>query len=139
MEQALAMGQGITTDGEYFYTSGAAAALNLTFLAKIDVRTMTMTDHRFNPLPEVCSKRGNNHIGGISFYNGRIYAPVEGGSVQKACIVVYNAETLSATGEVYDLPNDIFDNGVPWLAVDPNTGLLYCSRWNQSRSVNIRL
>lgn len=132
MEQALAMGQGITTDGEYFYTSGALTGIHVTFLAKIDVKTMTQTKQKLNPLPETCKERGNNHIGGLSYYNGNIYAPVEGGSVQKACIVVYNAKTLNATGEIYDLPADKFDYGIPWLAVDPETGLLYTSQFKHA-------
>ena len=33
MIQALAMGQGVTTDGTYFYTSGAATALNVVYPA----------------------------------------------------------------------------------------------------------
>lgn len=137
MEQALAMGQGITTDGRYFYTSGSATGLHVTMLAKIDAETMTMTAHSVNPLPDECKERGNNHIGGISCYNGKIYAPVEGGNVQKACVVVYDSETLEPAGEIYDLPNEIFDDGIPWLAVDPGTGLLYTSQWDRSPSVYV--
>ena len=137
MEQALAMGQGITTDGTYFYTSGAATGLHVTYLGKIEIATMTMVDKRLNPLPDVCAARGNNHIGGISWYNGKIYASVEGGDVCRACIAVYDPATLTATGEVYDLPNDIFDDGIPWLAVDPATGYLYASRWNHAKTVYV--
>lgn len=137
MDQALAMGQGITTDGTYFYTSGAATALHVTYLGKIDASTMTMTAKHLNPLPQVCKERGNNHIGGISYYNGRLYASVEGGDACKACIVVFDPETLTATGEVYDLPNEIFDDGIPWLAVDPATGYLYASQWSHAKTVYI--
>lgn len=137
MEQALAMGQGITTDGTYFYTAGAATGLHVTYLGKIEIASMTMVAKHLNPLPEVCKARGNNHIGGISCYHGKIYASVEGGDVCHACIVVYDPETLTATGEVYDLPNDVFDDGVPWLAVDPDTGYLYASRWDHAETVYV--
>ena len=137
MAEALAMGQGITTDGTYFYTAGAATGLHVTYLGKIEIATMTMTDKRLNPLPETCKARGNNHIGGISFYNGKIYASVEGGDVCRACIVVFDPETLTATGEVYDLPNDDFDDGIPWLAVDPDTGYLYASQWSHAQTVYV--
>ena len=50
-EKALLMGQGITTDGEYYYTSGALAGINLTALAKFTVEDMVMTDSVINPLP----------------------------------------------------------------------------------------
>ncbi len=137
MAEALAMGQGVTTDGTYFYTSGAATGLHVTYMGKIDISTMTMTDKRLNPLPEVCKARGNNHIGGISFYNGKIYAAVEGGSECRACIVVFDPETLTPTGEMYDLPNDDFDDGIPWLAVDPDTGYLYASQWSHAQTVYV--
>ena len=137
MEQALAMGQGITTDGEYFYTSGAATGLHVTYLGKIEIASMTMVAKHLNPLPDVCAERGNNHIGGVSYYNGKIYASVEGGDVCRACVVVYDPETLTATGEVCDLPNEIFDDGVPWLAVDPDTGYLYASQWDHAKTVYV--
>ena len=35
-DQALVMGQGITNDGEYYYTSGSIAAVNITSLGKLD-------------------------------------------------------------------------------------------------------
>ena len=137
MAEALAMGQGITTDGVYFYTSGAATGLHVTYLGKIEIAAMTMTDKRLNPLPEVCKARGNNHIGGISYYDGKIYASVEGGNVCRACIAVFDPETLSPTGDVFDLPNDAFDDGIPWLAVDPDTGYLYTSQWSHADTVYV--
>lgn len=137
MAEALAMGQGITTDGTYFYTAGAATGLHVTYLGKIEIATMTMTDKRLNPLPDVCKARGNNHIGGVSYYDGKIYASVEGGDVCRACIVVFDPETLTATGKVYDLPNDDFDDGVPWLAVDPESGFLYASQWSHAQTVHV--
>lgn len=137
MAEALAMGQGITTDGAYFYTAGAATGLHVTYLGKIEIATMTMTDKRLNPLPDVCKARGNNHIGGVSFYDGKIYASVEGGDVCRACVVVFDPETLTPTGDVYDLPNDDFDDGVPWLAVDPDSGYLYASQWSHADTVYV--
>ena len=129
-EKALLMGQGIATDGEYYYTSGAITALNLTALAKFTFDDMKMVDSHVNPLPDECSDRGNDHIGGISVYNGKIYASVEDSDEYiHPCIVVFDCETLEPTGEIYDLPNDVFDDGVPWCAVDGETGYLYVSKW----------
>lgn len=135
-EQALMMGQGITNDGEHYYTSGAVTAINITALAKLDM-DMELVDVNFNPLPDKCKQRGNNHIGGISYYNGKIYAPVEGGDEVYACIVVYDAETLEATGEIYDLPNELYSDGVPWCAVDPDTGYLYASMWDETKVIHV--
>ena len=137
MAEALAMGQGITTDGAFFYTAGAATGLHVTYVAKIEIASMTMTAKHLNPLPEKCKARGNDHIGGISYYNGKIYASVEGGDVCRACIVVFEPDTLEPTGDVYDLPNDDFDDGIPWLAVDPDTGYLYASKWSHAETVYV--
>lgn len=134
-EKALLMGQGIATDGEFYYTSGAITAVNITALAKFTCEDPELVMSRINPLPEKCTKRGNNHIGGISVYKGKIYASVEGGDECKACIAAFDCETLKTTGEVYDLPNDIYDDGVPWCAVDPETGYLYASKWSHAKTV----
>ncbi len=136
-EKALLMGQGLTTDGEYYYTSGSITALNLQALAKFTVEDMKMVKSRVNPLPDVCEERGNNHIGGISYYNGKIYASVEGGDECYACIVVFDCETLKPTGEVYDLPNELYDDGIPWLAVNQETGLLYASKWTDAEYIRV--
>lgn len=136
-EKALIMGQGITTDGEYYYTSGSITAFNFQALAKFKVDGMNIVKSRVNPLPNVCRDRGNNHIGGISYYNGKIYASVEGGDECYACIVVFDCETLKPTGEVYDLPNELYDDGIPWLAVNQETGLLYASKWNDAEYIRV--
>ena len=137
-EKALLMGQGITTDGEYYYTSGALAAIDLTALAKFTFDDMELVKSRINPLPEICTDNNDDHIGGISYYNGKIYASVEDSKdYLYPCIVVFDCETLEATGEVYPLPADIFDDGVPWCAVDPDTGYLYASKWSHATSVYV--
>ena len=136
-DQALMMGQGITTDGEYYYTSGAITALKLNVLAKLTVSDMELVCANVNPLPDICTDRGNDHIGGISWYNGKIYASVEGPDEGFPCIVVFDCETLEATGEVYDLPVEIYDDGVPWCAVDTVTGLLYASKWSNADTVYV--
>lgn len=135
--ESLLMGQGITTDGEYYYTSGSLSGIGFTALAKFDCKDVDLVESHLNPLPKVCSGRGNNHIGGISYYDGKIYAPVEGGDEVYACIVVFDAETLEPTGEIYDLPNEIYTDGVPWCAVDQSTGYLYASRWNDIETIYV--
>ena len=137
LDNAMVMGQGITTDGEYFYTSGTLTAVNFTAIAKYTVDGMEYVDSNTDPLPKVCKDRDNNHIGGISYYDGKIYAPVEGGEEVPACIVVFDAETLKATGDIYDLPKADFPDGVPWCAVDSETGYLYASKWKDTTKIFI--
>ena len=135
-EKALLMGQGITTDGEYYYTSGALAAVDITALAKFTVDDMEIVKSKVNPLPKEVSKRGDDHIGGISYYNGKIYASVEDSEDYiYPCIVVFDCETLEATGEVYELDKEDYDDGVPWCAVDRETGYLYASKWNDIKTI----
>ena len=137
-EQALMMGQGITTDGEYYYTSGSLAAIDFTALAKFKFDDMEMVKSRINPLPSECSKRGDDHIGGISYYNGKIYASVEDSDgYDYPCIVVFDCETLKATGEIYNLPAENYYDGVPWCAVDPETGYLYASKWSEAKTIYV--
>lgn len=136
MDNASVMGQGITTDGEYYYTSGTLTAVDFTAIAKYTVDGMEFVDKKINPLPEVCKKRGNNHIGGISYYDGKIYASVEGDDGVPACIVTFDTETLDAL-EVYDLSLEQFPDGVPWCAVDGNTGYLYASKWKDTKTIYV--
>ena len=137
-EKALLMGQGITTDGEYYYTSGSISAVNLTALAKFTFDDMELVDSHVNPLPDSCMDRGNNHIGGISVYNGKIYASVEDGDDYiYPCVVVFDCETLEATGEIYELPKETYDDGIPWCAVDGETGYLYASKWTDINTIYV--
>ena len=137
-EKALLMGQGITNDGEYYYTSGAITALNLTGLAKFTVDDMKIVKSVLNPLPDECSERGNDHIGGISYYNNKIYASVEDSDEYiYPCIVVFDCETLKPTGEVYELSCEDLDDGVPWCAVDSETGYLYTSKWSNADTIYV--
>lgn len=137
-EKALLMGQGITTDGEYYYTSGALAAVDITALAKFTFDDMELVDTNVNPLPDICTDRKDDHIGGISYYNGKIYASVEDSDDYiSPCIVVFDCETLECTGEVYDLPAEDYDDGVPWCAVDQDKGYLYASKWNDINTIYV--
>ena len=136
MDSAMIMGQGITTDGEYYYTSGTLTGIGFTAIAKHTVDGIKYVDSNINPLPDVCKKRGNNHIGGLSYYNGKIYASVEGGDEVTACIVTFDPETLEAV-DVFDLPNEQFPDGVPWCAVDNESGYLYASMWDETNTIYV--
>ncbi len=139
LADALTMGQGITTDGEFYYTSGSIAKLRLTSLAKYTFNGMRFVSQKIGALPQSLLERGFRHIGGISAYNGLIYAAVEGKADGHdiAAVVTFDCATLECTGNVYDLPSAQYDDGVPWLAVDRDTGLLYASRWRHADTVYV--
>ncbi len=139
LNEALITGQGITNDGKYYYTSGSLAAIYSTFLAKFDMETMECVNKNIFALPVEYLKMGYNHIGGISCYNGKIYAAVEGEPNDEyiAAIMTFNAETLEFDGGYYPLPKEEYDDGVPWCAVDKATGLLYASKWTKAEKILI--
>lgn len=127
LEKAMVTGQGITTDGEYYYTSGSMTALKMTGLAKWKAEDFSLVASRLGVVPEECSESyGSNHVGGISYYNGLIYASVENKGKNHPLVVTYDCETLQVV-DVYDMPIEVLPNGIPWCAVDAEKGLLYCS------------
>lgn len=127
LEKAMVTGQGITTDGEYYYTSGSMTALKMTGLAKWKAEDFSLVTSKLGVVPQECSENyGSNHVGGISYYNGLIYAGVENKGKDHPLVITYDCETLEAVN-IYHMPNDILPNGIPWCAVDKENGLLYCS------------
>ena len=122
--------QGICCDGEYFYCSGAMTAINFTGLAKYDL-DMNCIMHKSGRVPdEFREKYGSDHIGGIDYANGFIYAPVEGDKYEYNFILLYDCETLEFTGTYFNMTNDHLSDGIPWCAVDRENGYLYTSTFN---------
>ncbi|MEV4257781.1 hypothetical protein AB0J52_31865 [Spirillospora sp. NPDC049652] len=108
---ALQRSQGVTTDGSVWYFSWQYG------LSKVSLTGGTLAS---NPtaIPAGLALQGDNHIGGIDYYDGRLYVPIEDGSkYQHPYIAVYDAATLSYTGTAFALPQDIQRDGVPWTAV----------------------
>ncbi len=136
LDQALLMSQGITTDGEYYYTAGSIAAVALTGMAKWTVDDFERVDYTFSALPkELKDKYGSDHIGGISYYDGKIYAAVEDGEDANPLIVIYDAETLDYTGVYYEITTKYLTTGIPYCAVDAENGYLYTSEFRDIDSI----
>lgn len=121
--ETLERAQGVTTDGEAWYFSGK------TSLVKIAFDNQTVLAYNYSAIPEELKENyGSAHIGGISYCDGYIYAPLEDSKVwEYPIIAVYDAETLEFTGEYKILPNDIMTRGISWLACDKENGLIYSS------------
>ncbi len=123
-------GQGLCFDGECFYTSGSLTAINLTGLAKFD-RDMNCLKRKSGRVPDEFHKKyGSNHIGGIDYANGFIYAPVEGEGYKYNFILLFDCETLDYTGTYYDMTSERLTDGIPWCAVDREGGCLYTSMYD---------
>ncbi|MBP9988762.1 MAG: hypothetical protein KBT46_04610 [Ruminococcus sp.] len=121
--ESLNRSQGVTTDGTAWYFSGKKA------IVKIAFDNTTIIAANYNAITdEFKEKYGSAHIGGISYYNGMIYAPLEDSKKWEHPIVaLYDAQTLKYTGICKELPTELLTRGVPWVAVDGERNLLYCS------------
>ena len=112
--------QGVTTDGEYLYFSSKST------LYKTDMSGKNYVDINLSAVPaELGDNYGIKHIGGISYYNGFIYAGMEDSKVWRHPVVgVYLADTLEFV-EYFELDSAVHTRGLPWVSVDGETGLLY--------------
>lgn len=118
---AFARSQGITTDGESYYFSSKCS------LIKTELDGVTRLSLNANAIPrELKDEYGSKHIGGISYYDGKIYVAIEDSKVwNHPIIALYDANTLDYTGEYYELPAENHEKGLPWVAVDAQNGCVY--------------
>lgn len=135
MLDALYMGQGICTDGEYYYSSGSITAINFTGIAKWN-KDMKRIKSRSGAVPkELYEMCGSNHIGGIDCANGLIYAPVEDDDYKRNFIITFDCETLEYAGDCYEMTCDKLGDGIPWCAVDGENGYLYTSQFDNVNEI----
>ena len=114
--------QGITTDGDTFYFSSKTTIIR----TEDDYKTPVSANYSAIP-DELKDKYGIAHIGGLSYYNGFIYAGLEDSKVWDYPVIgVYDAETLELV-DYYILDSEKITRGLPWVCVDPETGYLYCT------------
>lgn len=129
---AKASSQGVTNDGEYFYFSGNK------YLGKASMKTGEMEIIVYKAIPEILTDKGCNHIGGLSYYNGYVYAAIEEGPAYNySYIAIYDAETLEFTGKYYRLPHELHLEGVPWCAVDAEKNYIYTAEWSNATVLNV--
>lgn len=113
--------QGITTDGKTFYFSSK------TTLIRTESDARTLVNANYFAIPDELKELGIAHVGGLSFYNGKIYAGLEDSKVWDYPIVgVYDAESLELV-EYYIMDAEKITRGLPWVCVDGETGYLYCT------------
>lgn len=113
--------QGIACDGESFYFSSK------TTLVQTEADARTVINANYSAIPDELKDLGIAHIGGLSYYNGYIYAGLEDSKVWDYPIIgVYDAETLELV-EYYIMDAELITRGMPWVTVDGETGYLYCA------------
>lgn len=113
--------QGMTADEE-----GCLYFSSKTTLLKTEADGRSFVAANYSAIPDDLSENcGIKHIGGLSYYNGKIYAGLEDSKVWDHPIVgVFDCDTLELV-ESYELDPEVHTRGLPWVAVDPATGLLY--------------
>lgn len=132
LTDAKVCSQGVTNDGKYFYFSGNKD------IGKADMKTGKMVCITISAIPDELQEKGCNHIGGLSYHNGLVYAAVEDGpDYLNSFIVLYNAETLKYTGVYYELPHELHLEGVPWCAIDEERNYLYTAEWSNATVLNV--
>ncbi|WP_052676081.1 DUF6923 family protein [Paenibacillus sp. IHBB 10380] len=129
---ALERGQGVTTDGSSWIFSSPYGLLRTALDGK------TVKARNALAIPSEISALGGDHIGDISYYNGKIYAPIEDGKhYEHPYIALYDANTLQYTGTSYALPLSLHIGGVPWVAVDAARGQVYTAQWSDASVLNV--
>ena len=118
--------QGITNDGEYFYCTGARTYTGFNGIAKISVKGGEIVLENRDAMPKEMKKQLFNHLGGCSYYEGKIYVAVEDLFRKHPAVAVFDAQTLEFTGQYKILGEDIQPNGnLSWCAADREKGVLY--------------
>lgn len=117
--ETLERSQGVTTDGESWIFSGKSA------LVKVSVENNEVLAKNSDPFAGL-EEYGVDHVGGISYYNGYIYAALEDSKVWNSPLVaLYDADTLEFTGEYVHLDTEIMFRGCPWVCCDAQRGVFY--------------
>ena len=113
--------QGIATDGETLYFSSK------TTLIRTESDARTLVNANYFAIPDELKELGIAHIGGMSYYNGYIYAGLEDSKVWDYPIVgVFDAVTLELV-EYYVMDAELITRGLPWVCINPDNGYLYCT------------
>lgn len=118
--------QGITTDGTYYYCTGARTYTGFNGIAKIDMKTGEVVAKNRDAMPKEMKKQLFNHLGGCSYYDGKIYVAVEDVFRKHPAVAVFDAETLEFTGQYKILGEEIQPEGnLSWCAANREEGVLY--------------
>ncbi len=127
--ETLARSQGVTTDGESWIFSGKSALIR----KSIDSDEILAVNIKpFKGLEEY----GVSHIGGISYYDGFVYAALEDSKKwQSPMVAIYDAETLEFTGRYVLLDNTLLTRGCPWVCCDKERGLFYVAECSDTKEL----
>lgn len=128
LDDGISLGQGITTDGTYFYGFGALKVAGYCGIAKIDAKTGEIVNNSEYCIPKDIMLKGYTHFGDGSYYEGRLYIACEDIGFRNPAVFVYDAETLEFI-EYRQVPENVLkDAHLPWCVV--NNGVVYMSEFD---------
>ncbi len=135
LDDGLSFGQGITTDGEYFYGFGTLKVIGYCAITKLDVATGEIVKTAGYCVPSELTKKGYTHFGDGDYYDGKLYVAVEDNGFKKPAIMVYDAETLEYLNCYYVPEQGIGDGHIPWCLVD--NGVIYYSQFDNVNEIKM--
>lgn len=127
--ETLQRTQGVTNDGKYWYFSGKFT------LSKVDIETNETVAVNYNPYADF-EDMGIDHMGGIGYYDGYIYASLEDSHIfDHPVVAVFDAETLEYTGKMIEFDTQLMTRGCPWVCCDAESGYFYVAECNDSEEI----
>ncbi|BCP52988.1 hypothetical protein K32_16050 [Kaistia sp. 32K] len=138
-------GQGVTSDGTYWYFSGTHSLE----IADGNFGTVKIDPNAIAPqleIPSEFSSIGLNHIGDIDYADGLLYIsldsskrdPSTGQKYTNPVFAIYDAKTLEYTGKAYRLnPPDGIRDVASWVAVDAKAGLAYGMAYDNATQIAV--
>ena len=111
--------QGVATDSENLYFSSK------TTLYKTDITGREYAAVNLSAIPAELKDLGIKQIGGMSYYDGYIYAGMEDSKVWEHPVVgVFSPDSLELV-KYYELDSSVHTRGLPWVCVNTENGCLY--------------
>lgn len=135
LDEGLSFGQGITTDGEYFYGFGAFKLAGYCAITKLDAETGEIVDQTGFCVPTNLALKGYDHFGDGDYDNGKLYIACEDLFFTAPAVMVYDAETLEYL-DCYIVPDEaVGDAHIPWCVV--KDGVIYFSQFDNVTEIRM--
>ena len=124
--------QGVTSDqqGHFWFSSWDS-------IIEANSKTGSAVKGNVFAIPIPLLEKGCDHIGDISYANGKIFAPIEDGQhYLHPHIGVFDANTLRAE-KTFELPLAQQIDGVPWVAASGERHLVFSAEYSNMARVNV--
>lgn len=135
LDKGMSFGQGIATDGEFFYGFGAIKFIAYNALTKIDADTGRIVKHNEMCIPLELMKEGYCHLGDGCYEDGKLYVACEDKDFKAPAIFIYDAETLRYL-DCMRIPDEVKGDGhLPWCTI--HDGVLYFSSFDNVTQIHL--